>query len=174
MNDLPYTLVIVEVIRHTPVWAWGILVAITLLGLRQAADHHITRWRLAAAPVGLGGFSLWSAASAFGVTPGVFALWLAGAVVAAVALRGAWPTALEHPAPGRYRVPGSWWPLAAMWAVFGVRYLTAVTLVFHPEWARDAMFSSAMPLVYGGLTGVFAARALRIVQPLTAPLQAAR
>ena len=39
MNHLPLSTVIVQIVQHTPGWVWGILAAITLLGLHQMRDH---------------------------------------------------------------------------------------------------------------------------------------
>ena len=64
---------------------------------------------------------------------------------------------------------GSPWPLAAMLAVFVLRYAVAVTLVFHREWSADPLFGASMTLVYGAISGLFAARALRILRTGSVP-----
>jgi len=167
-TDLPLSIVINEVLKHTPFWVWGILCLITVLGLKQVASHVVTTRRLAIAPVALGAFSLWGATTAFGLHTEVFVAWVMG-VALAVALNQwvAWPRQAQYAGAGRYSVQGSIWPLIAMWAVFSVRYVTTVTLVMHREWAHGTLFSLVMPLVYGSLSGLFLARSLRILR--TAP-----
>ena len=65
-------------------------------------------------------------------------------------------------------------PLIAMMGVFSLRYAVAVTLVFHRDWAAHAGFALPMAVVYGALSGLFAARALRILRSApTAPAFAA-
>ena len=67
-------------------------------------------------------------------------------------------------ADGRFALRASPWPLIAMLSVFSLRYAVAVTLVFHRDWAAHAGFSLPLALVYGVLSGLFAARALRILR----------
>jgi hypothetical protein len=164
-TDLPFSIVIQQVLIHTPPWVWGILALITYLGLKQVVDHVVTTRRLAIAPVALGAFSLWGVTNAFGLHTEVLAAWVVGAALAvAVNHYLAWPRKVKYEGPGRYAVQGSLWPLVGMWAVFGVRYVTTVTLVLHHDWAHGTVFSMVMPVVYGALSGLFLARSLRILR----------
>jgi hypothetical protein len=65
---------------------------------------------------------------------------------------------------GRFGLRGSPWPLLLMWAIFGLRYAVAVQLVFHPALAQQTVLALAAPLLYGTLSGLFAARAWRVLQ----------
>jgi len=164
-TDLPLSMVISQVLQHTPVWAWAILFIITLLGLRQVGHHVVTSRRLVFAAVALGAYSLWGAVRAFGPQAEVLAAWVAGVALSVAA--GPWlalPGQAQYQGAGRYAVHGSPWPLLTMWAIFGIRYVSTVALLMHPAWAHDTVVSAAMPLVYGALSGLFLARALRILR----------
>ena len=164
-SNLPLSTVIVEIISHTPGYVWAILAALVVLGSLQLHDHVITRARLALAPVGMGALSLWGATMAFGARTEVIAAWALGIALALVANRWLqWPRNVRADGTGRFAIGGSPWPLIAMLAVLMIRYAIAVTLVFHHEWARDPFFSFAAALVYGAISGLFAARALRILR----------
>lgn len=80
-----------------------------------------------------------------------------------------------HPDPGagRFDVPGSAWPLVLMLTVFAVRYGVAVRLAFHPDEASHASFAAITSVVYGGLSGLLAGRALSILRPARPALRAA-
>lgn len=163
-SNLPLSTVILEIVRHTPGYVWLILAALIVLGTLQWRDHVLTRGRLAIAPLALGGYSLWGATLAFGTRTDVIVAWAIGIVAAFVANRWLrWPRAVAPLGQGRYALRGSPWPMVAMLAVFALRYAVAVTLVFHREWAADPAFSLALAAVYGALSGLFAARALRIL-----------
>ena len=111
----PLSIVIVEILRHTPHWVWLILAAITLLGALQLRQYRISRGRLLLAPIALGAYSLWGASSAFGAA--AVPAWLAGmalTLLASRALRG--PRTIEVAADGRFVLPGSPWPLLLMWS----------------------------------------------------------
>ena len=163
-SNLPLSTVILEIVRHTPGYVWLILAALIVLGTLQWRDHVLTRGRLAIAPLALAGYSLWGATLAFGTRTDVIVAWATGIVAAFVANRWLrWPRTVEPLGQGRYALRGSPWPMVAMLAVFALRYAVAVTLVFHREWAADPSFSLALSAVYGALSGLFAARALRIL-----------
>ena len=165
LSDLPFWTVVAQVIRHTPPYVWAILAALVALGLLQWRDHTLTRARLALAPIGLGAYSLWGTTMAFGAQPIVVAAWLAGIALAIGANRFLrWPRDVRPTADGRFALRASPWPLIAMLSVFSLRYAVAVTLVFHHDWAAHAGFALPMAVVYGGLSGLFAARALRILR----------
>lgn len=157
--------VIFEVIRHTPTWVWGLLAALVLLGLSQWRDQTLARPRVLLMPVALAGYSAYGAASLFGATPPVLLAWVAGlAALLVVARRLPWLRGVRHdPLTERFAVPGSVWPLLLMLGVFSVRYMVTVTLVFHRDWVADPAFAAAMSALYGSLSGLFAARALKIL-----------
>jgi hypothetical protein len=164
-SNLPLFDVISLVLQHTPAWVWVLLAGITWLGLKQVADRVVTTRRLAIMPVALGAYSLLGATAAFGARVEVLAAWSIGmALVVWVNQWLAWPHRAEYLGSGRYAVPGSIWPLLTMWAVFGIRYVSTVTLMMHRELAHDAVVSLAMPLVYGALSGVLLARSLRVLR----------
>ncbi|MEO7335467.1 MAG: DUF6622 family protein [Caldimonas sp.] len=163
-SDIPFSVLVVEIVRHTPTYAWVILAALVKLGAMQLRDHHISRLRLALAPIGLGAFSLWGATAAFGGRLEVVGAWLLGGALAVLANRWLqWPRNVRADANGGFAVGGSPWPLALMISIFLLRYAVAVTLAFHHELARDPLFGTGMACLYGALSGLFAARALRIL-----------
>ena len=165
-TSMPLSTVILEVIRHTPTWVWAILAAITLLGALQLRDHSLARLRVLLLPIGLGAYSIWGTASVFGFQPLVLMAWALGWVaMVTLGRRVAWSPGVTHDArSGRFHVPGSTLPLLLMLSVFAVRYVVTVTLVFHRDWAADPAFAEAISAVYGGLSGLMAARALTILR----------
>jgi hypothetical protein len=163
VNALPLSTVIVEIVKHTPLWVWAVLAAITLLGLHQMRDHVIPRARLLLAPIGLGGYSLWGATAVFGSDAA--AAWLAGwALALTLNQKLQWPRDVTPLADGRFALKGSPWPLLLMWTIFALRYALAVKLVFQPALAQQFAWAIGAPVVYGLLSGLFAARAWRVLQ----------
>jgi hypothetical protein len=164
----PLSAVTVEVLKHTPHWVWAVLAAITLVGLAQLREQRVARARLAVAPIALGAYSLWGATSALGALAAP--AWLAGLALALAANRLLqWPRTLAPADDGRIVLPGSPWPLLLMWALFALRYAVAVQLALHPALRHQAGFAIAIALLYGTLSGLFAARAWRVLQSARAP-----
>ena len=162
-NAIALSILIPQVLLHTPPWVWGVLALLIGLGIMQLRARGASRARLAIAPVALGALSLWGAVSAFGWQPAVLAAWLAG-VGSAFAINAAlrWPRQVERRGSA-FVVPASAWPLVLMMAIFILRYVVNVALVLNPAGAHEASFALPMSLLYGALSGLFAARAWRIV-----------
>lgn len=165
--------VIAEILRHTPVWAWGILAGLVGLGLMQMRDQAVSRTRLLITPLSLGLYSLYSTAHSFGTRPEVLVAWLAGLglVVAAQAMARR-PGEMHLDGQGNIVVHGSVRPLLGMVSVFGLRYVTAIIAAVSPAVATGEGFVVLMALAYGALSGLFAGRALRMLRKAGAPTAA--
>ncbi|HUJ85727.1 MAG TPA: DUF6622 family protein [Burkholderiales bacterium] len=157
---------LVEILRHTPSWVFGLFVLLLALGITQARARRLGRTRLSLLPLAMLGLSLYGAASAFGSGPLALGSW--GAALAAVTL-----ASLELPAARgvgyscaerTFTVPGSWLPLALMMAIFFTKYAVAVALARQPELRTATGFVAAVGGVYGMFSGLFFARALRILR----------
>jgi hypothetical protein len=169
-TDLPLHLFIGQMILHTPAWVWALLVFITAIGLRQRADHVMGVRRLTLVPLAWGALSVWSATSSFGVQVGVLAAWAAGTALAVAGNQWlAWPRGAQALGGGRYAIPGSLWPLLAMWSVFVVRYLATVVLQLDPTLRHSNAMGLAISLTYGLLSGIFLARSVRILRSAPTP-----
>ena len=58
--------------------------------------------------------------------------------------------------------PGSAVPLALMMGIFFTKYAVGVLLAMHPELRHQMGFALGISALYGGFSGIFAARALRL------------
>jgi hypothetical protein len=139
MQGAPLSVIIVEVIKHTPAYVWVILAALVALGSLQLRDQVLPRARVLALPIGLGAM-LYAAR------------WVQ------------WPRKVEFlPERNAFAVGGSVVPLLAMLAVFAVRYVSTVVLILNPQWRNLASVAIVGGLGYGLLSGVFAMRARTIL-----------
>lgn len=165
MQGAPLSVVIVEVIKHTPAYVWLILAALVALGSLQWRDQVLPRARVLALPIVLGAYSLWGAISTFGAQWQVVAAWAIGLGAMVYAARWVpWPRKVEFlPERNAFAVGGSVVPLLAMVAVFAVRYVSTVVLILNPQWRHLASVAIVGGLGYGMLSGVFAMRARTIL-----------
>jgi len=165
MQAAPLSIVIIEVLKHTPAYVWVIVAALIGFGTFQMRDQLIGRARVLLLPVALGAYSLWGAASAFGTKWDVLVAWALGMGFMLWAARWVqWPRKVEFlPERNAFAVSGSFVPLIAMLAVFAVRYVATVTLILNPQWRSLAAVSIIGGLGYGLLSGVFAMRARTIL-----------
>ena len=165
MHGAPLSVVIIEVLKHTPAYVWVILAALVVFGSLQLRDQVVARARVLALPIGLGAYSLWGATATFGAHWDVVAAWAVGLGAMLYAARWvAWPRKVEFlPERNAFAVAGSVVPLIAMLGVFAVRYVATVTLILNPQWRGLASVAIIGGLGYGLLSGVFAMRARTIL-----------
>jgi len=156
-----------QILTHTPAPVWGILAALLVLGLLQTRDRIVSRPRVLLLPVAMSALSLHAALKAFAAAAGglpVLPAWAAGFALgwaANLVLR--WPGRVEALAPGRWRVAGSWAPLALMLAIFVLRYAVGVALALQPALGTDLGVAAGCTLLYGLASGLLAARAHRVL-----------
>jgi len=154
----------IAIVQHTPAWVWGLLAALTALGLSQTQPRTVSLVRVTVLPLVLIGLSLTGVFSAFGHFPVALGGWAAGFGVAltfarsAVAVRGAsWIESRNM-----IHVPGSWLPLVLILTLFAIKYVAGVNLAMHPELHGNATFAGLCSLGYGFFSGLFLARALSL------------
>jgi len=169
----PPSVVFFEVVRHTPLYVWGILAGLVVVGLVHLRSRETSRARVLALPIGLAGYSVAGAIASFGAPLLVVTAWALGmTLMLALSRWVVWPRNVRFVAArNRFLVPGSVAPLVAMVAVFAVRYVAAVVLILNPAWRGLAAVASAGGLAFGILSGLFAMRARAILasaQPASA------
>lgn len=162
---------VVDIVRQTPPWVGGLLAFLLVLGLSATRARDVSLPRLVLLPLAMGGLALWGVLSAFGGSGAarlaeLLALWLGcGAAVLAIGMRAAPPAGTRYDAGARrLHLPGSWMPMGLILAVFLMKYGIGVQLALEPALARDAAFATAVTALYGALSGLFAARTLRVLR----------
>jgi len=158
------TTFVLIVLSRTPVWVWGVLAGLIVLGLLQARHHTVSRRRLVALPLAMSALSLVSATGAFGARPAVLLAWALGIAAGLAANRRlGLPHQVQALADGRWAIGGSLVPLGLLMAIFWMRYGVAATLAVVPALATQPVFAAVCSALYGAATGLLAARALRVL-----------
>lgn len=160
---------VADIVHQTPLWVWGLLAGLAALGLSATRRRTLHLGRLVLMPLVMGALALWGVQSAFSATgrlPELLALWAACyAALLMIGLRMAPPAGARYDAATRsFELPGSWLPLALILAVFLMKYGIGVQLAMAPTLARDAGFAFTVTALYGLLSGLFAARTLRVLR----------
>ena len=168
---------IVDIVRQTPLWVAGVLAGLAWLGFSATRSRRVHLARLLAMPAIMGALALWGVQSAFistGQLPTLLALWaLCYAAVLAVGSRLAAPVGARYDAATRsFHLPGSWLPMGLILAVFLLKYAIGVQLAMEPTIATHPGFAYPVAAVYGLLSGIFAARTLRVLRLLRRPAAA--
>jgi len=154
----------IAIVRHTPIWVWGLLAMLIALGLWQTRDREMSSARATTLPLVMLALSLSGVLNAFGHSTVAVAGWAVGLAAALalgrklVAVRGA---AWSQQA-GRLYVPGSWLPLVLIVGLFSIKYLVGASLALHPALATDTAFTGSVGLAYGAFSGLFLTRGLSL------------
>ncbi|HJV59535.1 MAG TPA: DUF6622 family protein [Albitalea sp.] len=155
---------LIDILRGAPTWVWGLLVALLALGASQSVPRSLSLRRATAVPAILVMLSFYGVASTFGAHGLALAGWVAGlaSVVLLALATNAWSGATWLEQERRVRVPGSWWPMLLIVALFTIKFGVGATLALHPERRADPMFEAFVGLAYGAFSGLFASRGLAL------------
>ncbi len=150
----------VSLIQHAPQWVWGVLAALTVLGVRQSVPQRRSLRSAASLPLVMTVFSLYGVASNFAHEPLALAAWTlgTGALFSVLTTQGAWRGVRWSATQRCLIVPGSWMPLALYLGLFCVKFAVGATLAMHPARLDDVNFACLAGLTYGAFSGVFLSR----------------
>lgn len=162
---------LLQIVQQTPRWVWGLLAALLWLGASQLFDRTASLRRVVLMPVAMAALSIYGVASAFagaaqtGVAVGLWALVALTTASVAVWWQSTAPAGARYCAASRrFDLPGSAMPLALIMGIFLTKYLVGVELAMQPALARDSAFALQIAALYGAFSGLFAARALRLLR----------
>lgn len=155
---------LIEILRHTPAWVFGLFFVLLVTGYRQTKDRRMRRGVLAVLPAAMFALSFYGVASGLGMSTAALGAWIVGIGVAvALGVISRWPRrAAFSKNENAFFVPGSWMPLLLMMLIFFTKYAVAVSLARKLPIASRSLFMVCVPLCYGFFSGLFLARAIVI------------
>jgi hypothetical protein len=158
------SIMLIQIILHTPLWVWALLAALMALGYSQTRNRTIGLGRVITLPVAMILLSLYGTVSAFSLSSGVLSAWFSAFALLAsmVVLRSAPIGTAYDSIRSQFAVPGSWLPLFVILGIFCTKYAVGVTLAMQPAMARHTLFATLVSMLYGLFSGFFAGRALRL------------
>ena len=162
---------LVQILKHTPLWVFGLFFGLAYIGSLQSKTRLVSRHRLAILPIAMLCLSFLGVWSSFGHNLTALAPW-ACALIAVVtfSLALAPPRSVSYsPASKLFTVPGSWVPLALMMCIFFTKYAVAVARALNPDSSNSFAFVAVICTIYGLYSGIFLARALRVARVAKQP-----
>jgi hypothetical protein len=157
-------LMLTQILAHTPRWVFALFAFLVWLGAKQLLAGSVSLTRIALMPIAMTGLSVYGVLSGFGSSPMALMAWAGAASLALwTVLQRPLAAGTRYDAAAReFHVAGSAVPLALMMGIFFTRYAVGVLLAMHPELKQQAAFALGISALYGGASGIFAARALRL------------
>jgi fucose 4-O-acetylase-like acetyltransferase len=157
---------LLQIIARTPSWVFALFALLLWLGGRQLWAQSVSLKRAMLMPLAMAALSIYGVLSTFGHLPFALLGWAATAAAAGgVVLQRPPPAAIRYNAASRsFHVPASATPLVLMMGIFFTKYVAGVQVAMHPALANDTAFALATSTLYGAFSGIFAARALRLLK----------
>lgn len=157
---------VMQILARTPMWVWGLLAALLVLGFSQTRQRESGLPRVVILPVAMTALSISGIVSAFGATPAVLGAWLAAAlIVATLVVQRPVPAGTAYDAATRqFTLPGSWMPMALILGIFVTKYAVGVATTMHPLLKLEPLFALGITTLYGVFSGLFAGRTLRLLR----------
>lgn len=157
------------IVRHTPYWVWGLLVALLALGASQLAPRRASPLRVCLMPVSLTVFAIYGLVAAFGGSGQeavAASAWLGATMGALVLTLWRFPAPLAgtrfDPAAKTFALPGSVLPLLMIVGIFLTKYVVGIELALQPSQAMSPPFVLGVASLYGAFNGLFVARLVRL------------
>ena len=154
-----------HILTQTPPWVFALFAGLLAFGLLQARDRKVNRYLAYLLPAGMIALSLSGVQSSFGLAPAPVALWALGLVLVAFASYKLFPNprVVFDPATNAFFIPGSWYPLVVIMAIFFTKYAVAVMTAMKSGAVTSPAFAMAVSLAYGCFSGYFAGRAANLL-----------
>lgn len=157
---------IIEILTHTPLWVYGLFVGLIFVGWQQTRERYVKQPTLLILPLGMLALSFFGATSSFGYSLTIMLLWLAGVLSSTIIglLLFSASSASYQALSASFKVPGSWWPMIFIMAIFFTKYTVGVLTSIKPELFANAALVLSLAAFYGILSGTFIARAIRVLK----------
>jgi len=155
---------LMQVLIHTPRWVFMLFVVLLYYGLTQLVTRHLGLLRASLLPLAMVGWSLHVVATSFATSDVALLSWAAAAApLATLIMSRPLPAGTSYDAAARrFSLPGSVVPLALMMSLFAIKFAVGVSLVMVPQLRELSSFALSMSALYGGFSGIFLGRALRL------------
>lgn len=153
---------IIEILKYTPKWVFGLLIFLIVLGVKQSNDRAVKKLMILPLPLGMVFLSFFGAYSSFGLAPMPIGLWFIALVGISYAVAEYFPVkgVSFDSAKESFFIPGSWLPLILMMVIFFTKYVVGILNALQPSIIVSTGFVIGCSLVYGIFSGLFAVRAI--------------
>lgn len=149
----------IEALKHTPIWVFGVLIVLLVVGYLQSKDRKVSFLQVMILPIFMVGLSLYGVIGAFGFGKSLL-FYMAGLVF------GIWFNIfLNLPKNATFDgqkkvffVQGSFTPLALMMCIFVTKYIVGFIKATSLHVMDNFLFIVLFSVIFGILSGMFVGR----------------
>lgn len=156
---------IYRILANTPIWVFALFALLLVFGFKQTRSRNVRKLPAYLLPIGMIVLSLAGVQSSFGFKPVPIAFWAVGlAIVTFAGYRFFSSGGVTFDRRSNsFFISGSWIPFAVIMAIFFAKYAFTVVRAISPNTANSQALAISLSLVYGCLSGYFAARAANLL-----------
>lgn len=157
---------IVQILTHTPIWVWLMLVALCALGWKQTRTRQLSLKRILTLPLVMLVLTISSLSNSSGAHGAVLTIWFLSMMCTAFFIRSLHlPAGHAYDVQGRlFTVPGSLIPLLMILGIFVTKYVAAVMIAMQADMAHHSWFTPSCAALFGVMNGGFFGRTLRLIR----------
>lgn len=145
---------LIQILSHTPAYVWAILAFLMYRGTVALREREVAPRQLTVIPIVILLLSIQDIVAKFGLGLLPLLTWVLGAAGAALLAWKCGATRIVVSAAS-VRIKGSPAPLAMMLGVFAIKYAASVAWAVAPLLHHDALFATALCVLFGILSGCF-------------------
>lgn len=150
---------VLAILMHTPLWVYLLFGVLLILGWMQSRDRMVPYVRAFILPCMMALFSIYSVASAFGMSIGIVTWSVGMMVMLALGIRiRAFYNVVFMEEYNAFAIKGSWLWFALMMVIFWLKYAVGVALARELAIVFEPWFILSVSLCYGLLSGIFLVR----------------
>lgn len=157
---------IVQILTHTPIWVWLMLVALCALGWKQTRTRQLSLKRILTLPLVMLVLAISSLGNSSGAQVAVLTIWFLSMMGTALFIHSLHlPAGHAYDVQGRlFTVPGSLIPLFMILGIFVTKYVVAVMIAMQADMTQQSWFTPSCAALFGVMNGVFFGRTLRLIR----------
>ena len=156
---------IAQILTHTPIWVYGLFIALIVFGLQQARSRTVNAVLAYFLPFGMIALSLAGIYSSFGIQPTSLAMWAIGLLlITGIGFKYFRDDRVTFNRSSRaFFIPGSWVPFFVIMAIFLTKYVFGVMKAIDAEILNNPAFVATLSFAYGCFSGYFSSRAVNLM-----------
>jgi hypothetical protein len=155
---------LLQILTGAPLYAYAILPVLIWYGWMQSRTREAGKPKVLMLPIIMTFLSFGGVVQSFGPHLPGLVTWVIGFVLAAVANQVARaPAGVRYNATTRrFHLPGNWTPLVLMMVIYAAKYTVGTVTALAPDMVGTVGFVATLSFVFGGASGIFFGRFLRI------------
>ncbi|MBL4908904.1 MAG: hypothetical protein JKX78_02595 [Alteromonadaceae bacterium] len=153
-----------QIISHTPTWVFALFIGLLALGYRQSKDRMISKNTLIILPIVMVALAINGELRTFNLQLTALFTWFFGATICYLLVQNYVSIKANYIQEQHlFALKGSWVPLILMMGIFLTKYIVSTLLATKAEIITSTGFMLIVSLLYGAFSGIFIARAHKVL-----------